>query len=231
MPAAPSPSCSSASPPERVVAAGARRWLLGALAAPLLLPLWPGRARAGAQQYEPLADAVRSALASQIADRAPPVRRFASDGERAAYERWLAEMERRLLPRLPERRNRVDLLQCLDYECTRAGLDRQLVLGLIQVESNFRKYAISDAGARGLMQVMPFWTSLVGDGNVRRLFEMRTNLRYGCVILRHYLDGERGDLFRALGRYNGSVGQAGYPTAVYGAWKGYWNYADRAGTG
>ncbi len=174
---------------------------------------------------------MRSALASQIADSRPPVRRFATDGERAAYERWLAEMERRLAPRLPERRNRTDLLQCLDYECTRAGLDRQLVLGLIQVESNFRKYAISGAGARGLMQVMPFWATLVGDGNVRRLFEMRTNLRYGCVILRHYLDSEHGDLFRALGRYNGSVGQAGYPTAVYDAWKGYWNYVDAARPG
>jgi len=105
------------------------------------------------------------------------------------------------------------------------------VLGLIQVESNFRKYAISDAGARGLMQVMPFWTSLVGDGNVRRLFEMRTNLRYGCVILRHYIDAEQGDLFRALGRYNGSVGQPAYPNAVYSAWKGYWSYTDSNGRG
>ena len=203
----------------------------------LLLPaasalwLWPRNARAGAQQYETLADSVRSAIASQIADARPPIRRFDTDAARHRFERWLDEMDHRLVTRLPEKRNRTDLLQCLDYECTRAGLDRQMVLGLIQVESNFRKYAISDAGARGLMQVMPFWTALVGDGNVRRLFEMRTNLRYGCVILRHYLDTESGDLFRALGRYNGSLGQATYPNAVYAAWKGYWNYSDGAAGG
>ena len=203
----------------------------------LLLPawpgvaLWPGTVHAGAQQYENLADSVRSALASQIADAKPPIRRFDDEAQRQRFDRWMADMEVRLTPRLPESRNRADLLQCLDYECTRAGLDRQMVLGLIQVESNFRKYAISDAGARGLMQVMPFWTSLVGDGNVRRLFEMRTNLRYGCVILRHYIDGEQGDLFRALGRYNGSVGLATYPNAVYAAWKGYWSYPEGNGKG
>jgi soluble lytic murein transglycosylase-like protein len=198
-----------------------RRWALAAVAAACL----PRRSWAGAQQYENLADAVRSGLASQIADAAPPVRRFDSDAARAAYERWLDAMSARLAARLPEKRTRVDLLQCLDYEALRAGLDRQMVLGLIQVESNFRKYAISDVGARGLMQVMPFWATLIGDGNVRRLFEMRTNLRYGCVILRHYIDAERGDLFRALGRYNGSLGQSAYPNAVYAAWKGDWNYA------
>ena len=190
----------------------------------LLLAFWPRLSRAGAQQYEPLADAVRSALASQIADAAPPIRRFAIEADRVEHERWMADMSARLAPRLPEQRNRLDLLQCLDYESTRAGLDRQLVLGLIQVESNFRKYAISEAGARGLMQVMPFWTDLIGDGKVRRLFEMRTNLRYGCVILRHYLDAEQGDLFRALGRYNGSVGQSAYPDAVLAAWQGNWEY-------
>lgn len=194
----------------------------------LLLPVWPRASWAGAQQYETLADSVRGALAAQIADRVPPIRRFDTDEARQAYEQWLVQMSSRLVSRVPEKRNRVDLLQSLDYECTRAGLDRQLVLGLIQVESNFRKYAISEAGARGLMQVMPFWTTLIGDGNVRRLFEMRTNLRYGCVILRHYLDGERGDLFRALGRYNGSLGQAGYPNAILAAWKGDWNYWDGA---
>jgi soluble lytic murein transglycosylase-like protein len=190
----------------------------------LLLPLWPRRSWAGAQQYETLADAVRSALASQIADAAPPIRRFADEADRKQLEAWLADMSERLAPRLPEKRNRLDLLQCLDYEATRAGLDRQMVLGLIQVESNFRKYAISEAGARGLMQVMPFWTTLIGDGKVRRLFEMRTNLRYGCVILRHYLDAEEGELFRALGRYNGSVGQPAYPEAVLAAWQGNWEF-------
>lgn len=204
-----------------------RRWA-SALILPLAVGLLAGprRGLAGAQRYETLADSVRSALASQIADARPPARRFDTDAERGAYERWLAEMSRRLAAKVPEPLSRVDLLQCLDYECTRAGLDRQMVLGLIQIESNFRRYAISTADARGLMQVMPFWTALVGDGNVRRLFEVRTNLRYGCVILRHYLDTERGELFRALGRYNGSLGEAPYPTAVLGAWRRDWTYTD-----
>ena len=107
---------------------------------------------------------------------------------------------------------RVEFLKTLDYEAKRAGLDRQLVLALIQIESNFRKYAISIAGARGLMQVMPFWTRVIGDGESRHLFSMATNLRYGTVILRHYLDIERGDLFMALGRYNGSRGRAAIQT-------------------
>jgi soluble lytic murein transglycosylase-like protein len=209
-------------PPARA----ARRRAAALFALAPLLATWPRPGRAGAQQYEELADSVRGALASRIADNTPPQRHFPVDAERRAYERWHAEMARRLAPRLPEERSRVDLLQCLDYEATRAGLDRQLVLGLIQVESNFRKYAISEAGARGLMQVMPFWTTLIGDGNVRRLFEVRTNLRYGCVILRHYLDAERGDLFRALGRYNGSVGQSQYPDAVRAAWQGNWAYLE-----
>lgn len=200
----------------------AQRRRLAALG--LLLPILPRTSWGGAQQYETLADSVRGALAAQIANSVPPIRRFATDEAREAYEHWLVQMSARLVTRVPEKRNRTDLLQCLDYECTRAGLDRQMVLGLIQVESNFRKYAISDVGARGLMQVMPFWTALIGDGNVRRLFEMRTNLRYGCVILRHYLDSEQGDLFRALGRYNGSVGQPAYPSAVLAAWKGDWTF-------
>lgn len=184
-------------------------------------------AHAGAQQFEPLADAVRSALAARIADSAPPSRQFDRVEDRVAFVDWLAEMSQRLSGRERAYRTRVDLLRTLDYECARAGLDRQLVLGLIQVESGFRKYAISAAGARGYMQVMPFWASLIGDGDVRRLFDMRTNLRYGCVILRHYLDGENGNLFRALGRYNGSLGRPEYPEAVLAAWRGQWNYLPR----
>jgi soluble lytic murein transglycosylase-like protein len=111
----------------------------------------------------------------------------------------------------------VDFLQTLWYESRRAGLEVPLVLGLIQVESGFRKYAISSVGARGYMQVMPFWTRLIGDGDVARLFHVQTNLRFGCVILRHYLDRERGDLFMALGRYNGSRGKDKYPNLVFGA--------------
>ncbi len=206
-----------------------RRRLLVALAAPVLLGL-PAPARAGAQLYEPMADAVRAALAAQIADSAPPQRRFDEITERLEFIDWLNEMSGRLLRRTPNYRERTEFLRTLDYEATRAGLDRQLVLGLIQVESNFRKYAVSSAGARGYMQVMPFWSRVIGDGDARKLFDMRTNLRYGCVILRHYLDLERGDLFLALGRYNGSRGRDPYPNAVLAAWKGRWHYAPRKPT-
>jgi soluble lytic murein transglycosylase-like protein len=184
----------------------------------------PSAVRAGAQQYEPLADAVRGALAAQIADSRPPVRRFERIDERLAFLAWTGEMSERLKARITDYDARVEFLKTVDYESARAGLDRQLVLGLIQVESNFRKYAISIAGARGLMQVMPFWARLIGDGEPRHLFDMRTNLRYGTVILRHYLDIERGDLFMALGRYNGSRGRPEYPNSVRAAWKNRWNY-------
>lgn len=194
---------------------------------------FPAVVRAGAQQYEPLADSVRAALAAQIADDRPPERRFNSMDERLAYLAWLGDMSERLQlrGRIGDYAARVEFLKTLDYEALRAGLDRQLVLGLIQVESNFRKYAISVAGARGFMQVMPFWTELIGDGNAKRLFEMRTNLRYGAVILRHYLAIEKGDLFMALGRYNGSRGRPPYPDAVLAAWKKNWSYEPaRAGS-
>ena len=199
-----------------------RRRLLIAAAALVALPR---AAFAGAQKYEPLADAVRNALAAQIAEARPPERPIDGPNQRIAHLGWLGEMSERLKARIPEFNMRVEFLKTLDYECLRAGLDRQLVLGLIQVESNFRKYAISVAGARGLMQVMPFWTKVIGDGEPRRLFDMRTNLRYGTVILRHYLDIERGDLFMALGRYNGSRGRSEYPDAVHAAWKSRWAYA------
>ncbi len=204
-----------------------RRRLTGAVIASLAAPfvLTHARtARAGAQQYEPLADAVRAALASQIADRSPPTRAFARIEERIAFLEWLGAMSERLRPRQPDYRTRVEFLRTLDYEATRAGLDRQMVLGLIQVESNFRKYAVSTAGARGYMQVMPFWAGVIGDGDARKLFDMRANLRYGCVIMRHYLDLEKGDLYLALGRYNGSRGRAEYPNAVLAAWKNRWSY-------
>ena len=202
-------------------AAGRRRLLITAAA----LAALPRAAFSGAQQYEPLADAVRNALAAQIAEARTPERRIDDPNQRLAHFGWLGEMSERLKTRFPEFNVRLEFLKTLDYECLRAGLDRQLVLGLIQVESNFRKYAISVAGARGLMQVMPFWTRIIGDGDPRRLFDMRTNLRYGTVILRHYLDIERGDLFMALGRYNGSRGRREYPDAVLAAWKNRWHYA------
>jgi soluble lytic murein transglycosylase-like protein len=128
-------------------------------------------------------------------------------------------MSERLKKRLPDYQMRRDFLSTAWYEAKRAGLDPSLVLGLIQVESAFHRYAISPAGAYGYMQVMPFWTRVVGDGDRMKLFQMQTNLRYGCSILRMYLDMEGGDLFLALGRYNGSRGQSEYPNAVLAAWK------------
>ena len=186
--------------------------LLGSVAA--------SRSLAGAQQYEPLAAGVQAAMHAAVADIGAPQPRFASD---AARTHWLAAMSERLAARLGDQAERHDFLLRAYYEAQRAGLDPQLVLGLIHVESAFRRYAISSAGARGYMQVMPFWTRLLGDGDAGQLFDTSINLRYGCTILRHYLDREAGVLFRALGRYNGSLGRPEYPNAVLSAWK-RWAY-------
>ena len=182
-------------------------------------------ALSGGQMEEPLVDSVRTALSSAIANQAPPVPEFADADQRLAYLRWLGGMSDRLRQKKPDWTVRKEFLQTIWYESRRAGLDPALVLGLVQVESNFRKFAISSAGARGYMQVMPFWTRVLGDGDAGKLFHMQTNLRFGCVILRHYLDRERGDLFLALGRYNGSRGKSPYPNAVLGA-KRRWEFAD-----
>lgn len=193
--------------------------------ASLGLAAWPGLARAGGQLEEPLADSVRSALSAAIANNAPPVPEFTDQAKRLAYLRWLGAMSDRLQRRKTDFQTRIEFLQTVWYESKRAGLDTTMVLGLIQVESAFRKFAISRVGARGYMQIMPFWSRLIGDGEVGRLFNMQTNLRFGCVILRHYLDRERGDTFMALGRYNGSRGRAEYPNAVYAAAKN-WTHPD-----
>jgi soluble lytic murein transglycosylase-like protein len=194
-----------------------RRAIVAATTLAPLLALLPSPSRAGAQAEEPLADSVRSALSAAIADAAPPRPSFAGIDERLAYLRWLGAMSDRLRRQNNELVTRVDFLQTLWYESKRSGLEPALLLGLVQVESNFRKYAISIVGARGYTQVMPFWARLIGDGDVGRLFHMQTNLRFGCVILRHYLDRENGDLYLALGRYNGSRGKPEYPNAVFGA--------------
>lgn len=180
-------------------------------------------AHPGAQQYEPLTTSVRTALSSSISDERPPRIEITDIRARLAYLEWLGEMGERIKKRIPDYQARRELLETIYYESKRAGLDPALMLGLIQVESGFRKYAISSAGARGLTQVMPFWTTLIGDGDAKKLFNMQANVRYGCVVLRHYLDREHGDLFRALGRYNGSLGKPEYPNLVLGAWK-RWEY-------
>ena len=191
-----------------------RTLTLAMLLAPLL-------ALAGNQAEEQLADSVRSSMQASIADRAVPFLNFKSGPENG--HKWLFEMSKRLEQRIPDRKQRTELLKTVQYEAIRAGLDPQMVLGLIQVESGFRKYAVSSSGARGYMQVMPFWIKLIGEPH-HNIFLLRTNLRYGCVILRHYLNIENGDYFRALGRYNGSLGAAEYPDAVHAAWRGRWKY-------
>jgi soluble lytic murein transglycosylase-like protein len=189
------------------------------LTALLLAALTP-LAFAGNQKYEPLAASVQSQMQSTISDQATPFLAFDTVEEARA---WLDAMSQKLKRRMPDQHAREEFLVTVHYEAKRAGLDPQLVLGLIQVESAFRKYAVSSAGARGYMQVMPFWVKQIGQPG-QNLFHLRTNLRYGCVILKHYMEVERGDYFRALGRYNGSLGQADYPNMVVRAWISNWKY-------
>jgi soluble lytic murein transglycosylase-like protein len=185
--------------------------------ATLLVPL---QALAGAQIYEPLSASMAVQMSVLIAEKAPIFFNFKNPGD---AHKWIDEMSRRLRDRIPDRKQRIELLKSVQHEAIRARLDPQLVLGVIQVESGFRKYAVSLSGARGYMQVMPFWLKLIGKPG-DDLFRLRTNLKYGCVILRYYLDIENGDYFRALGRYNGSLGRPEYPNAVNAAWQGPWKY-------
>ncbi len=196
---------------------------IAAAVAACLLAAAPDAVLAGAQVEEQLAPSVVTVLSRAISDQPVPANYAAKPEVRA----WLGEMSPRLAPRIADSRSREDFLATVDYEARRAGLDPQLVLAVIQHESAFRKYAISTAGARGYMQVMPFWTRLLRSPE-SDLFHLRVNLRFGCVILRHYLDLESGDVFRALGRYNGSLGQPEYPSAVMAAWNRNWVYAPPA---
>lgn len=202
---------------------------IGLLLATLLLAL---PAAAGNQREEAMSANARASLQRGLADTAVRRTAFAHPADEAA---WLQEMSRRLAKRMPDEAERLEFLTTLHWEAARAGVDPQLMLGLIQVESGFRKYAVSPVGARGYTQVMPFWAKAIGKPD-HNLFQLRTNLRYGALILRHYIDIERGDLFRALGRYNGSLGRPEYPNLVVGAWKRYWDYtpairsADASGT-
>ena len=183
--------------------------------------------QAGAQREEPLVDSVRTALSAAVSQLGPPEPVHPNAAAVLAYQKWLQQTEVRLQKFLQHRDAqahelrhadlRRELLQTVWYESQRAGLDPSLVLGLIQVESGFRKFAISSAGARGYMQVMPFWARMLSDGDAGALFQMQVNLRFGCVILRHYLQQEGGQLTLALGRYNGSRGKLTYPNAVLAA--------------
>ena len=181
---------------------------------------WPSPALAGAQQYEVLTASVRAALANAVNDRSTV------DMKDLDTRAWVRAMTRRVLSqsRYTDEEAARSFLRLVRYEAMRAGLDPHLVLAVIDVESKFRKYAVSKAGARGLMQVMPFWVKEIG-APADNLFQERINLRYGCTILRHYLDREHGNLQNALGRYNGSLGQADYPNRVLRAWKERWALA------
>jgi soluble lytic murein transglycosylase-like protein len=180
--------------------------------------LFASAAQAGGQVYTPLSASVRAVLQRSVSDQAEPKLAFATQYE---ADFWLNEMSRRLQKTLPDAEYRMNFLKTVHYEATRAGLDPQLVLGLIEVESGFNKYAVSNSGARGYMQVMPFWVNEIGTKG-QNLFHLRVNLRYGCTILRHYLDIEKGNLFRALGRYNGTLGKSRYPNLVRAAWRNHW---------
>jgi len=208
-------------------------------------------AHAGSQREEPLIDSVRTALSAAVHSSGPPTLVHADPQSAQLFQQWLTHTEARLDKQLQARKSggthtpiaiaessphtmpdvlahelasshlRREFLQTVWYESQRAGLEPALVLGLIQVESGFRKFAISSAGARGFTQVMPFWTRVLADGDASVLFQTQTNLRFGCVILRHYLNVESGDMVMALGRYNGSRGQMQYPNAVLAAKKGW----------
>ena len=190
-----------------------RRAIRRALAA---LALAPGLALAGAQQYEQLSASVRASLARAVADPA----------SRVPHDAWTDRWAKSVLPRVGERmkdeRGARELVGLVHYEALRAGLEPRLLLALIDVESAFRKYAVSTAGARGYMQVMPFWVREIGAPG-QNLFHPRTNLRYGCVILRHYLEIEGGNLYNALARYNGSLGKPGYPERVLDVMRARWS--------
>ena len=206
---------------------------------------------AGNQREEPLIDSVRTALSAAVHQSGPPTLVHPDPQAVHVFQQWLTRTEARLEKQLQRRKTSVaqpavaiaegasnsppdvlthelanahlrrEFLQTVWYESQRAGLEPSLVLGLIQVESGFRKFAISSAGARGFTQVMPFWTRVLADGDASVLFQTQTNLRFGCVILRHYLNVESGDMVMALGRYNGSRGQMQYPNAVLAAKKGW----------
>ncbi|MDV6342020.1 transglycosylase SLT domain-containing protein [Nitrosomonas sp. Is35] len=172
-------------------------------------------------QYEQLSASTQTITFHEKSDQAASYVEYAAVANSVT---WLISMSRRLEKYIPDLIEREEFLRTVYYEATRAGLDPQLVLSIIQVESGFKKYAVSHAGARGYMQVMPFWTGVIGHQD-HNLFHLRVNLRYGCTILRHYLNKEKGDYFRALGRYNGSLGEAAYPQLVFNKWQTVWRYS------
>lgn len=184
------------------------------------LLLLSGFIHANNLQYEQLAASTQTVTFHGTSDQAVSYTEYAAVADSIA---WLINMSHRLEKFIPDSLEREEFLRTVYYEATRAGVDPQLVLSIIQIESGFKKYAVSHAGARGYMQVMPFWVGVIGHQD-HNLFHLRVNLRYGCTILRHYLDKEKGDYFRALGRYNGSLGEITYPQLVFNKWLTTWRY-------
>lgn len=187
----------------------------------VLLMLFPGLALANNYSEEQLVTSTQTYALQELSDQAVSYIEYAAIADNIA---WLITMSKRLEKYIPDRIEREAFLRTVFYEATRAGLDPQLILSVIQVESGFKKYAVSHAGARGYMQIMPFWVNAIGQRE-HNLFHLRVNLRYGCTILRHYLDKENGNYFRALGRYNGSLGAATYPELVLNKWQTIWRYS------
>lgn len=186
----------------------------------ILFSFFTGIIHANNLHYETLAANTQTVILHERSDQAASYTEYAAVADSIT---WLINMSSRLEKFIPDSIEREEFLRTVFYEATRAGLDPQLVLSVIQVESGFKKYALSHAGARGYMQVMPFWIEAIGHRD-HNLFHLRVNLRYGCTILRHYLNKEKGDYFRALGRYNGSLGEITYPQLVFNKWQTTWRY-------
>lgn len=164
-----------------------------------------------AQEVDP---ELRDFLRSEIANADSFVDRFDA-------EVWLVDMSSRLKRYMKDDKTRLSFLRTLHAEATRANLPPELIIALIQVESAFKQYAVSNVGAQGFMQVMPFWKKEIGRSE-DNLMAVHTNLRYGCAILSFYLKKEKGDWIRALARYNGSLGRIKYPEKVLVAWDKHW---------
>ena len=190
------------------------------------------RTRGVASDLTAMTDSVQAALTHALADQAPGKSSFTDSREAV---KWLTEMSSRLGQKIPDRESGLEFLRAAHYEATRAGLDPQMVLGLIEVVSDFKKDAVSPTGATGYMMVMPGWVGLIGRSE-DNLFHLRTNLRYGCTILRYYLDIEKGDLYRTLARYEKGMKQgpgveleespnARFPNMVRDTWQSKWLYA------
>lgn len=192
------------------------RWLSNLLVILILMIGMTGAyARVSTDQKKPVIDTeLKQALAKAVADAD-------SFDDQFEAQVWLVDMSARLKRYVKDPEERLQLLRMVHKEATRADISPELVISVIHVESAFNPYAVSYVGAQGLMQVMPFWKKELGRGD-DNLIDASTNLRYGCTILRHYLNREKGDWTRALARYNGSLGRTKYPEKVMNFWQKYW---------